>query len=78
MYRTYFFNEDGTIDEVEMTTQGNLPFLNPLKKLEAARACLLFGKTHVELNNDNQEILTAFSNGDKAAFKLFRFFKKIQ
>ena len=39
-----YFNEDGSIDEVEMTSQGAGPPLNATEKIDAERACLLFGR----------------------------------
>ena len=37
------FNADGTIPEVEMTTQGIGGPINPLERMDAARACLTSG-----------------------------------
>ena len=42
------FLNDGTIPEVEMTTQGALNPLSAFDKLDAARACLLHGNVRIE------------------------------
>lgn len=68
-----FFNEDGTIDEVEMTSQGAGPPLNPFEKIEAERACLLHGNVRIEAFSKNEEELTRINNGDKAAYKYLDF-----
>lgn len=68
-----FFNADGTIDEVEMTTQGAGGPLNPYEKLDAERACLLHGNVRVEAFSKNEEQLTKIHNGDKAAYKYIAF-----
>jgi arabinoxylan arabinofuranohydrolase len=68
-----FFNEDGTIDEVEMTTQGAGGPLNPYEKLDAERACLLHGNVRVEAFSNKEEQLTKIKNGDKAAYKYIAF-----
>lgn len=70
-----YFNEDGTIDEVEMTSQGAGPPLNPFKKIEAERACLLHGNVRIEAFSKNEEELTKIHNGDKAAYKYLDFKK---
>jgi hypothetical protein len=41
------FKPDGSIPEVEMTTQGADGPLNPLDRMDAARACLMSGNVHV-------------------------------
>ncbi len=42
------FNPDGSIDEVEMTTQGIGWPLDARQTIEAWRACLLSGQVHTE------------------------------
>jgi len=68
-----FFNEDGTINEVEMTSQGAGPPLNPLQKIEAERACLLHGNLRIEAISENEEALMKIHNQDKACFKYLDF-----
>jgi arabinoxylan arabinofuranohydrolase len=67
------FNADGTIDEVEMTTQGAGEPLNALEQIDAERACLLYGNARVEVYNTDNEILTKFQKDDKAAYKYINF-----
>jgi len=67
------FNNDGSINEVEMTTQGAARPMNPLDKMDAARACLLYGNVRIEANAADNEVLTKIQNGDAAAYKYFDF-----
>ncbi len=67
------FNDDGSINEVEMTTQGASEPLNPLNRMDAARACLLYGNVRIESNAKDNEVLTKIRNGDAVAFKYFDF-----
>jgi len=73
------FNADGTIDEVEMTTQGVDGPLSATQRIEAWRACLLGGcvRTAVdgptERNPAVREYLTQIHDGDWAAFKYVDF-----
>lgn len=67
------FNADGSINEVEMTSQGAGPALNALETIDAARACLLFGNVRIELNQPGNEILTKIENDDNAAYKYLDF-----
>jgi hypothetical protein len=70
-----YFNADGSIPEVEMTSQGaGLP-LNAFEDIEAERACLLYGNTHFRLWNNNNEKMTGMKNSDRAAFKYIDFGK---
>ncbi|WP_370479754.1 family 43 glycosylhydrolase [Tamlana flava] len=68
-----FFNEDGTIDEVEMTTQGAGSPLNAFLKTEAERACLLNGNVRIVLFEQANEMLTAINPSDNVAYKYFDF-----
>jgi arabinoxylan arabinofuranohydrolase len=68
-----FFNEDGSIDEVEMTSQGAGPALNAFETTDAAHACLLFGNVRIELADSKNEILGKIENGDNVAFKYIDF-----
>ncbi|MBQ4055782.1 MAG: family 43 glycosylhydrolase [Bacteroidaceae bacterium] len=67
------FNADGSINEVEMTTQGAAGPLNPFKEMEAERACYLTGHVRVHRDADGNEMLDEIRNEDTAAFKYFQF-----
>lgn len=67
------FNADGTIDEVEMTTQGAAGPLNPFKEMEAERACCLTGHVRVHQDATGNEMLDQIRNDDTAAYKYFNF-----
>jgi hypothetical protein len=69
------FNPDGSINEVEMTSQGAGPPLNAFEEIDAARACLLFGNVRIALDGAGNEILTGIRNGDNVAFKYLDFGK---
>jgi hypothetical protein len=77
------FNEDGSIDEVEMTTQGASAPLDATQPVEACRACLMSGKIRSEsihpsrAGEDVREILSGIHGGDWAAYKYLRFSKGI-
>ncbi|WP_342041611.1 hypothetical protein [Bacillus sp. OTU2372] len=64
-----FFNEDGTIQEVKMTSQGaGRPFgIN--EKIEAYRACQLSGSVYIAPSNNGNEVLTGIKDGDEAVFR---------
>lgn len=68
-----FFNEDGSIDEVEMTTQGASGPLDARQQMDAERACLLHGNVRIEGIETNNEALTGIRSGDKAAYKYLDF-----
>jgi arabinoxylan arabinofuranohydrolase len=67
------FNEDGSINEVEMTTQGAAGPLNPLQKMDAERACLFTGNVRIVAFTADNEELTGIRNEDKAGYKYFSF-----
>lgn len=67
------FNPDGTINEVEMTTQGASGPLNPYNVMEAERACYLTGNVRVHCDSNGNEMLDEIKNGDTAAYKYFDF-----
>jgi arabinoxylan arabinofuranohydrolase len=67
------FNEDGSINEVEMTTQGAAGPLNPLLKMDAERACLFTGNVRIVAFTADNEELTGIRNEDKAGYKYFNF-----
>jgi len=67
------FNEDGSINEVEMTTQGAAGPLDARKQIEAERACLLHGNIRIEAVASDNEALTEIRESDKAAYKYIDF-----
>ncbi|MEH7414590.1 family 43 glycosylhydrolase [Neobacillus drentensis] len=64
-----FFNEDGTIQEVQMTSQGaGRPFgIN--ERVEAFRACQLSGSVYIAPSKNRDEVLTGIQDGDEAVFR---------
>ncbi len=77
-----FFNEDGSINEVEMTSQGAGKPLDAYSQIEAERACLLFGRVRIEsfsldrdnpLNPANNDQLGQIENKDRATYKYLNF-----
>jgi len=70
-----FFNEDGSIDEVEMTSQGAGPPLNAFGGIDAERACLLFGNVRIQAYDTESEELRQMQNDDKAAYRYVDFGK---
>jgi arabinoxylan arabinofuranohydrolase len=73
------FNADGSIDEVEMTTQGAGGPLPATRPIEAWRACLLKGHVCTAANGPTEtdpavrEYLTQIHLGDWAAYKYVDF-----
>ena len=67
------FNEDGSIDEVEMTSQGAGDPLDAFAEVEARRACLLWGNTRVRTCAADREELGGIRNEDYATFKYLHF-----
>ena len=67
------FNEDGSINEVEMTTQGASGPLNSREVIDAERACLLHGNLKIIASVKDNEVLTDFREGDRAAYKYIDF-----
>lgn len=67
------FNEDGTINEVEMTTQGAAGPLDARNKMDAERACLLHGNIRIQACAPDNEELTGIREGDRAAYKYLDF-----
>lgn len=68
------FGNDGSIQEVEMTSQGAGPPLDAFRKIEGEQACLLHGNLLIEADSLN-EVLSRFSKGSRAAFKYVDFGK---
>ena len=69
------FNKDGSITEVEMTSQGAGPPLNALEKIEAERACLLFGNVRIRAFDTYKEELGGIDDQDNVAYKYVDFRK---
>ena len=73
------FNADGSIDEVEMTTQGVGGALPATQPIEAWRACLLHGRVRTAAESPTEsepmvhEYLTQIHLDDWAAFKYIDF-----
>lgn len=73
------FNADGSIDEVEMTTQGVTGPLPCHQPIDAARACLLNGRARIAPDGPSEcaplvrERLTQVHHGDWAAYKYIDF-----
>jgi len=72
------FTADGTIPEVEMTTQGISKPLPAAAPVDACRACLLSGRTHTGIRYPQRdepwhEYLTMIHNRDHAAYKYLDF-----
>ena len=72
-----YFNEDGTIQEAEMTTQGAGGPISPLIRMEASRACLLSGNLTVKIHRPEHDIpveyLADIHDGDCAYWKYYDF-----
>lgn len=73
------FLPDGTIPEVEMTTQGIGGPISPLLRMEAARACRLSGDLTISVrrpaNDIPVEFLSSIRDGDCAYWKYYDFSK---
>lgn len=74
------FAKDGTIAEVEMTTQGAGGLIDPANRMDAARACLMQGNVAVHVrrpaNDIPVEFLKGFRDGDYAVWRYFDFTHK--
>ena len=69
------FNEDGSINEVEMTTQGVAGPLDPFKKMDAERSCYLTGDVRITKCAADNEELSSIRDQNTAAYKYFDFRK---
>jgi arabinoxylan arabinofuranohydrolase len=67
------FNDDGSISEVEMTTQGASGPLDARNKMDAERACMLHGNLRIKASAPDNEELTEIREGDRAAYKYLDF-----
>jgi len=67
------FNGDGSINEVEMTSQGAGGPLDALSQIDAERACLLFGNVRIQACAADNEELGGIHNDDNVAYKYIDF-----
>ena len=71
------FNADGTIQEVEMTTQGVGGPMSPLLRMDASRACLMSGHLMVTVRRPVHDVpveyLSEIRDGDCAYWKYYDF-----
>lgn len=67
------FNPDGSIPQVEMTSQGAGDPLDAFSTTDASRACLLSGKVRIVQSNINREELARIENYNLATFKYIKF-----
>ncbi len=68
-----WFNADGSIDEVEMTSQGAGPPLQAASKIDTERACLLYGNVRIEAIASDNEALMKIRDEDAACYKYINF-----
>jgi len=68
------FNEDGSIPEVEMTSQGAGAPLDA-KRIDAARACWMFGNVRIEQVEESNEALCRATHNDRAVIRYVDFGK---
>lgn len=69
-------NADGTIDEVEMTTQGASSPIPAKNVMQAEQACGLSGKVFIQNKKGSDkpnEVLTSISDNDWAVYKYLQF-----
>jgi hypothetical protein len=64
---------DGSIPEVEMTSQGTGPPLLAIDTMDAAKACLLHGNVRIEAISERNDALVSIQDGDAAIFKYIDF-----
>ena len=67
-----YFNEDGSIRRVEMTTQGIDGPISPDTRMEAGRACQLGAGAYIEREGE-EEYIRVVNDGDSAVFKYYNF-----
>lgn len=73
--------EDGTIEEVEMTSQGIEPYIPENRLLNACNFCLLGGKAYISVYSSKDQsfgYLTNIHDGDWACVKYYMFRKSVQ
>lgn len=64
-----FFNEDGTIQEVPMTSQGAGRSFGIDERIEAYRACQLSGSVYSAPSKNGYEALMGIQNGNEAIYR---------
>jgi arabinoxylan arabinofuranohydrolase len=67
------FRADGSIPEVEMTTQGADGPLDATLRIEAEEACTLLGNLRVTPGDGGSEVLSGIRGGDRATYKYLNF-----
>ena len=67
------FNDDGGIDEVEMTSQGAGGPLKAREPIGAERACLLYGNVRIQAFAADNEELGGIRDDDRAGYKYLDF-----
>ena len=72
-----FFNEDGTIQEVLMTSQGAGRPFGIDERMEAYHACQLSGSVYIAPSKNGDEALIGISDGDLAVFRYTEWEKPI-
>ena len=65
------FGADGSIGEVEMTSNGAGPLLDPFAETPARLACLMSGTVRIETGADGRERLAKVHSGDSATWRYF-------
>ena len=73
-------HEDGTIDEVEMTSQGTEGPIECTRRLEASAFCLIHGEAFLRdfsSAEESYEFLTNIHDGDGAYIKYYQFDKEV-
>ncbi len=70
-----FFDENGSIPEVEMTSQGAGDPLSATEKIDAARACWMFGNVRIEQVAASNEALCKTRHNDRAVIRYVDFGK---
>jgi hypothetical protein len=67
------FREDGSIPEVEMTTQGAEGPIDASLRVEAEQACELWGNVRVSPGDEGSELLSHIRDSDRAIYKYLDF-----
>lgn len=68
-----YFADDGSIPEVEMTSQGAGPSMDASTRIDAASACILHGNVRIEGDGSDNEILTKIHSRDRSLFRYLQF-----
>ena len=68
-----YFREDGTIPEVQMTSQGATGPLNVFDGIDASTACMVKGNIRISTMDSGNEVLAEAFHGDQAVFKYLDF-----